>query len=138
MLSDTCIQVGGAINLAGLNDQTGSQIYRMFPKAIRGILQSSDRSLPIVLMHHTPARMKEAAQEGVDLMFSGHTHGGQIWPLKNVVEATFRVKHGLSKIGNMNFYLTTGFGTYGPPIRICAAPEILIITLRGLSDSVIE
>ena len=100
------------------------------PPGFRGGIKGGGASLPIILMHHTPTRLKEAEEAGVDLMLSGHIHEGQLWPIKYIAEAVYGVKTGMSQIDGMKFYLTSGAGTWGPPVRVWAAPEIVTFILK--------
>jgi len=129
VLRDSSVVVQGAFNLIGLDDLTGSSQLRLPVTPIEKLKNGLDPSLPTILLHHTPERMVEAERAGVNLMLSGHTHGGQIWPANYLLRIKYGVKQGLSKIGNMHFYLTNGVGTFGPPVRIGAKPEIVHLTL---------
>lgn len=128
-LRDSLVVVEGAFNLIGLDDLTGLTQLRLPVSPIEPLTKGIDPTLPTILLHHTPERMLEAQMAGVDLMLSGHTHGGQIWPANYLMRLKFGVKQGLSKFGEMHLYLTNGVGTFGPPLRIGAKPEILHITL---------
>ncbi|MBT3231878.1 MAG: metallophosphoesterase [Calditrichaeota bacterium] len=129
VLRDSSIVVEGAFNLIGLDDLTGTTQLRLPKTPIVRLMSGNDPSLPTILLHHTPDRIEEAADAGVDLMLSGHTHGGQIWPANYLMRIRYGVKQGLSKFGEMYFYLTNGVGTFGPPVRIGAKPEIVNLTL---------
>jgi len=129
VLRDSSIVVEGAFNLIGLDDLTGTTQLRLSKTPIDDLMKGIDPSLPTILLHHTPGRMAEAADAGVDLMLSGHTHGGQIWPANYLMRIRYGVKQGLSKFGEMYFYLTNGVGTFGPPVRIGAKPEIVHLTI---------
>jgi len=135
VLQDTMVQIGSVLNIAGLNDESGGRQYQLNFKPIAFIIKDMDSTLPVILMHHTPARMVEAQQAGVDLMLSGHSHGGQLWPTRNITKATFGVDQGLTMFGDMYFYLTNGVGTWGPPMRIGAAPEIVWLTLKPKTNT---
>jgi predicted MPP superfamily phosphohydrolase len=74
-------------------------------------------------------RRQEAEQAGVDLMLSGHTHAGQLWPFGELAKATYKIVPGLSKIGNMYFYLSVGAGTWGPPIRLGSRSEVVKVVI---------
>ena len=87
-------------------------------------------ALPVILMDHQPFGLEEAAQHGIDLQLSGHTHYGQLWPLNYIVEAIYEVAWGYKRIGNTNFYISSGAGTWGPPMRIGNHPEIVQIQLN--------
>ena len=84
---------------------------------------------PVVLLKHRPAPDDESKGQ-FDLQLSGHTHGGQIFPFGFVVYATSKVWPGTHKISEGGWlYLSRGTGTWGPPIRFLAPPEITAIDL---------
>ena len=83
-----------------------------------------------VLIAHQPRQVADAAERDVDLQLSGHTHGGQMWPFNYVVGWVNGTVSGPSERGGTALYTTVGVGTWGPPVRIGAPPEIVILTLR--------
>ena len=131
LLEDEMVEAGGTINLIGLNDITGVRQFGMKLKPIAEIMVNADPTLPVVLMHHTPVRLTEAADAKVDVMISGHTHGGQLFPYGCFADAMFKVKNGMNYIGKLNFYLSTGAGVWGPPMRIGTDSEIVLLILRS-------
>lgn len=67
-----------------------------------------------------------------DLQLSGHIHGGQIFPFAYLTEQTYHVHTGLTELpGGRKLYVSRGTGTWGPPIRVLAPPEITLITING-------
>ncbi|MGH9759318.1 MAG: metallophosphoesterase [Blastocatellia bacterium] len=99
------------------------------------LLQRIPLEGPTVLLCHNPNNFHDAARAGINLMLSGHFHGGQIaLKIGDVLIATARLATmfvaGLFKIGDSHLYVNRGLGTTGPPIRINAPPEITVITLR--------
>lgn len=82
-----------------------------------------------ILLYHQPEGFNVAAAAGVNLMLSGHTHSGQIWPLNWVVRSRFRYLKGLHRIGDMNLYVSPGSGTWGPPMRLGSRNQITMIRL---------
>jgi predicted MPP superfamily phosphohydrolase len=66
---------------------------------------------------------------GIDLQLSGHTHGGQMWPLRYLVPLQQPSVQGLDKVGNTVLYTTRGAGAWGPPVRVGAPPEITVLEL---------
>ncbi len=129
-LRNQSVEIKGVITLVGLDDPTGYRQFNLEQVPIAELLNDVDHNLPVVLMQHTPTRLNEARNAGVDLMLCGHVHGGQLWPVKYIAEAVYGVKTGLSHIGRMYFYLTSGAGTWGPPVRVGATPEIVTFVLR--------
>jgi predicted MPP superfamily phosphohydrolase len=72
---------------------------------------------------------------GVGLVLSGHTHGGQLWPLKYISKLFYPYVSGLFIIGTSHFYVSRGTGTWGPPMRIGVPSEIVVIRLRSPGGS---
>lgn len=92
-------------------------------------------SVPALLLAHDPALFPEAAEHGVDLTLSGHTHGGQLAiPFLarrlNLARVMTRFTNGFYRDGRSTLYVNRGLGTTGPPVRIGVRPEITILTLR--------
>ena len=71
------------------------------------------------------------ASKGVDLMLSGHTHGGQIWPFGYLVRQRFPLFEGRYEIGAMTVIVSRGTGTWGPRMRLWHPAEILRVTLHA-------
>lgn len=122
---------GNAIHLAGIDDY-GSASFGVghrpdLPKAVAG----RDRSRALILLAHQPRAVHEAAVHGVDLQLSGHTHGGQLWPLGWIQRLEQPVVAGLAKLGETFIYVSCGTGFSGPPMRLDAPPEITHIVLRS-------
>jgi predicted MPP superfamily phosphohydrolase len=70
--------------------------------------------------------------ENFNLQLSGHTHCGQIFPFTLITRLYFSKNCGYYQLGkNKSLYVTRGAGTWGPPVRILAQPEITIIDLIG-------
>ena len=94
-------------------------------------LRGRDPSQPVVLLCHQPVMVDRAARAGVDLQISGHTHGGQLWPLTQVALVDQPVLAGLARVGPTWLYVTRGTGFWGPPVRVGSPPEITLLTLRA-------
>jgi predicted MPP superfamily phosphohydrolase len=85
-----------------------------------------------ILMNHRPIGWKDASKY-VNLMLSGHTHAGQIWPFTYLIFIEGNVLHGIHRIpGNDHFmfYVSPGTGTWGPPMRIGSHTEITVFNLK--------
>jgi len=82
-----------------------------------------------LLLKHRPQVHPENRQQ-FDLQLSGHTHRGQIYPFGWLVGLTYPWGHGLRQVApGCHIYTSRGTGTWGPPIRLLAPPEITIIDL---------
>ncbi|WP_129841932.1 metallophosphoesterase [Streptomyces sp. RFCAC02] len=115
--------------LAGVNDVSGEGSDFGGPD-YEAALGDRDRSRATVLMAHQPVQIHEAVDYGVDLQLSGHTHGGQMWPLTYVAAAANPTLAGLERYGDTQLYVSRGAGAWGPPVRVGADPDITIVELR--------
>jgi len=121
--------VAGFVTIAGVDDPTA----RYFG-AVRGapeprLLAGVSRERLALLLKHRPV-IGEKALGLIDVQLSGHTHKGQIFPFTYASKAFFPYNAGLVSLpGNFYLYVSRGTGTWGPPIRFLAPPEVTIITL---------
>lgn len=88
-----------------------------------------------ILLCHNPDVLPRAARHGLDLVLSGHTHGGQvclpgIGAVLLPIEGDRSLARGLHQRGKTQIFVTTGIGLVSPPIRINCPPEVAAITLR--------
>ncbi len=98
---------------------------------VSGILKKAGDHKFTILMSHQPVFYKTIAAAGDYLVLSGHTHRGQIFPFSLFTRLFYPYFYGLYRINNSAFYVTSGCGTWGPPLRWLAPAEIPIITLRA-------
>jgi len=112
-----------------------------------------DADKPSILMYHTPTniaefhtdrgsqqtktywrpdtRMTLAKETGIDLQLSGHAHHGQLFPFNFLTRAIYNgYDYGLHRDGDFQLYVSSGTGTWGPPMRVGTSSEIVVITLR--------
>lgn len=118
---------GAAFDLAGINDINGADFDDPpdYEQALGG--RRNDR--PVVLLVHQPVDVDKSVDYGVDLQLSGHTHGGQLWPFDVIINAQQGAVSGLSRIEDTQLYVTAGAGFWGPPMRVGADPEVVVIEL---------
>jgi predicted MPP superfamily phosphohydrolase len=129
VLRDTCVVLNGGITLCGREDRSISQFSGKRRKTLDFLIQNVDRERPIILMDHQPFDLDSVALAGVDLQVSGHTHHGQLWPFNFITERVYELSWGYLKKGNTHFYVSSGVGTWGPPMRLGNRPEIVVLTL---------
>ena len=120
-----------SFDLAGVDDWTAHHFGLGHGANLPRALAGRDKSRALVLLAHQPRAVHEAARLGVDLMLSGHTHGGQIFPFGVLVRLVQPFVRGLHKLGNTQIYVNRGTGFWGPPMRLGSAPEITLLTLRA-------
>ncbi|HTX88517.1 MAG TPA: metallophosphoesterase, partial [Bacteroidales bacterium] len=129
MLRDTVVLIGHDFNLAGREDRDRPRFTGKPRKSLEEVLAGADPSYPIILMDHQPFNLPKVAEMGVDLQVSGHTHHGQIWPLNYITRAIYELSWGYKMIGRTHFYVSCGYGTWGPPVRLGNRPEIVEIKI---------
>ncbi len=91
-----------------------------------------DRQAFGILMYHRPHGLEAAAREGIDLMISGHTHNGQIFPFNLVVNRVFDRVVGMYQLGGSRLYVSQGTGTWGPVMRIGTRSEITLFEIGSI------
>lgn len=118
---------GAAFWLAGTDDTMVG--LEDLPLALAG---ARDEELKLLLAHN-PIILRRAARAGVDLVLSGHTHGGQV-TLRSERNASGKPKRrivkGLAKHGETQIYVTRGLGTVVLPVRFGCPPEVSLLELR--------
>jgi predicted MPP superfamily phosphohydrolase len=96
----------------------------------RSILRQAalDRNVASILLVHNPNRLPVAAEAGISLQLSGHTHRGQFFPFTEVVSRIYgKYAYGLNRFEDLQVYTSCGVGTWGPPMRLGSNPEIVLI-----------
>jgi len=130
------VDVGGLIFVAGVDDEAGHRHGLFSGDGEENLLSRIPADRFALLMKHRPY----AAHTGdrlFDLQLSGHTHGGQIFPFTLIIKMIYPVYAGLLQIEDGSYlYVSRGSGTWGPPIRFFAPPEITVIDLiyNGKTD----
>lgn len=131
LLNDEYVVIDHRLVLVGRLDGSpiggyGDSTRMPIPEVLKGL----DDELPVVVMDHNPANMDEYADE-VDLILSGHTHKGQIFPGSLITGRMYTVDHGhyQKDPDSPHVIVTSGFGTWGMPMRVGTDSEILSIRL---------
>ncbi len=127
MLRDTAIKLQQSFYLAGRNDRDSRRFSGKERKGLDKVLEGVDLSLPVIMMDHQPFNLQQVTDAGVDFQLSGHTHHGQMWPFNYITDAIYEVSWGFLRKGNSQFYVSSGYGGWGPPVRTGNRPEILDI-----------
>ncbi len=117
--------LAGEIQVIGIDDaDEHNQVADKLP-AIR-----LRRDQYTVLLYHRPLGWEAAVRHGVDLMLSGHTHNGQIFPFNLLVKRQFNRIRGLYSEGGVHLYVSPGTGTWGPLMRLGSLNEITCIDVK--------
>jgi predicted MPP superfamily phosphohydrolase len=135
VLEDQAVRVGEAFILVGRRDPSSLKVQET-RLSIEGILNNSGfaRDLPVVVLDHQPVRLEEADKAGAALQISGHTHDGQIFPFGLINKLIYELNWGYLRKGATHYYVTSGAGTWGPPVRIGSRAEVVRIRL-SFSDN---
>lgn len=130
VLQDESAKIDDSFYIVGRNDPAAAHISKDNVKPLSEIMKSTDRSLPIIVMNHRPSNLQEAEKEKVDLQLSGHTHRGQFFPSNLITKMVYEDDYGYLKKDSFNLIVSSGYGTWGPPIRIGTNGEIVNIKLN--------
>ena len=129
-LKDEPIKIANSFYIVGRNDTLNKRVTGQDVEPLKDIMKDVDKSLPIIVLNHRPESLKEAEAEGVDLQLSGHTHNGQIFPGNLVTNYLNEKSYGYLKKDNFNLIVSSGYGTWGPPMRIGTISEIVNIKVN--------
>lgn len=132
-LRDRQVALAPGLMLAGIEDI--GRAMRREGELTSGLARTipAPTDTATILMSHIPAAqvIAEASARSVDLMLSGHTHGGQIWPFNHAVQSRFEKYIGAYDVDGMRLYVTRGAGSWGPRMRLWRPGEIIRLTLRA-------
>ncbi len=127
VLSNEKIEVDG-LQIIGVPYRNAAQDGH-FASVLRAIPWDRDRAS--ILLTHAPDHPEIAEAAGVSLQLSGHTHLGQFIPWSWMARRMYRqFVYGLSRIGNMQVFTSSGAGTWGPPLRLGSNPEIVMLEFQ--------
>jgi predicted MPP superfamily phosphohydrolase len=129
-LDDTWAEAAPGLIVAGVNDLTAHDQRGLEGDPIGRALAGRPAGAT-VLLSHTPRRAEMAERAGAELMISGHTHGGQIWPFGHLVRTVYPLLGGQYSVNGMPVIVCRGTRTWGPPMRLWRRGEILRVTLRA-------
>lgn len=130
VLLDRVVRVADHFYIAGRKDKTAERSTSEGRLSHEALLAETDKALPILMMDHQPFGYDLAAASGVDVLLSGHTHRGQMAPNFLITRRLFELDWGYKQKGNMHAIVSSGYGTWGPPIRIGSRSEIIRLVIK--------
>jgi predicted MPP superfamily phosphohydrolase len=122
-----------AFDLAGVDDFNARGMAPGHGPDLSAALEGRESDRELVLLAHQPRAIFEAAEKGVGLQLSGHTHGGQIWPMHFFVRLQQPYLSGLVEHEQTQLYVSEGTGFWGPPMRLGTTAEISELILSRAS-----
>jgi len=129
LLQDTVQQIDNAFYLVGRND--GRSRGR---KSIEELLIDCDKSLPVIVLEHRPTDLDNVSRSGADILLSGHTHNGQLFPVNFIAKRHYELSWGYKLKNRTHVFVTSGIQVWGPPVRTAGASEILIVNVSFRND----
>lgn len=124
MLDDETTLIQDSFYIVGRNDLTDNK-----RKSIEELVKNLDKDKPIIMLDHQPDELNEANTNGVDVLLSGHTHGGQVAPANLITSMIYENDWGYLKKGDLHSIVSSGFGLWGPPFRIGTRAEVVEIKI---------
>ena len=112
LLQDAVEKIDNAFYLVGRND--GRSRGR---KSIDELLQDCDRSLPVIVLDHRPTDLDNISRSGADILLSGHTHNGQLFPVNFIAKRQYELSWGYKLKNRTHVFVTSGIQVWGPPVR---------------------
>lgn len=94
------------------------------------IARNLDVNVPKIVIDHTPTSLDESLKSNANLHFSGHTHSGQLNPGNLITKKLFEIDHGYLIKDNLHIVVSSGYGTWGPPLRIGSKSEIINVKIQ--------
>ncbi len=128
LLRDEQVSVN-VFNIIGRDDLS---ISRATEKERRPITSfSKDSTLINIVLDHQPSGLNDAVDFNADLFLAGHTHKGQVWPMRLFTKLIYELDYGFARRNNTFAIVTSGYGTWGPRLRIGSNSEVVFIDLIG-------
>jgi hypothetical protein len=129
ILRDSVVIVGNSFVLAGRNDsRTRTR------KSVAEIMGAIPDSLPVILVDHRPTVIGQIGKNSPDVVLSGHTHNGQLFPINLITRRVYELSHGYMKKGETYFFVSSGIRLWGPPVRTTGKSEIIVIDITLTKD----
>jgi predicted MPP superfamily phosphohydrolase len=120
---------GASFDLVGVDDWGARNMRPRGGYNLERAIAGRDPDRASVLLAHEPANFETAAERGMGLQLSGHTHGGQLFPVTALVSLRWFRYRGLYSYRSGQLYVSRGVGFWGPPLRVGSPPEIVKVTL---------
>lgn len=135
VLRDSAVILSNGISIIGREDITAERMYGNPRKTLEELMAKLDTQYPVFVLDHQPYNLKQVAASGADLQVSGHTHHGQMWPFNYITGRLFEISRGYGKIKDTHFYISSGYGTWGPPVRTNSRSEIVVMEIFREKDT---
>lgn len=132
LLTDEVVNVPklGRLVIAGRRDEKRPGDGVKVRATLDELLKDVPKEAPVILLEHEPSELQNMDKYGVDLVVSGHTHDGQIFPGNVITRIMSDQAYGMKEWGGTTAVVTSGVGFYGPPLRVGTISEVVVIDCR--------
>jgi len=134
LLRNESVEVSDFLNIAAIDEPTGGRFGNEIPVPEESVLETLSSDRISIFLKHQP-RIEKKSIGKFDIQLSGHTHKGQIFPFTLIVSLFYPYMNGFFDLGDGSYlYVSRGTGTWGPPIRFLAFPEVTVIDFSRCED----
>lgn len=130
VLQDGIVCIEDLFYIVGRKDKTAEAKKFGGRKEVSELVEGLDKSKLIVMMDHQPYDFAKALEAGVDILLCGHTHRGQFIPNHWITKKVFEKDWGYLRKDTLHVIVSSGYGTWGPPIRLGSRSEIVEVIVR--------
>ncbi len=125
IIQDEAVLIDDSFYLVGRMDEDAGEK----PVEAKELMESLNHDKPIIVLEHKPIDVQHVADLGADLYLSGHTHGGQIFPLGFFESFIYDGVYGREEVDACTMIVSSGMGTWNTPIRVGSISEYLVINI---------
>lgn len=119
------------LQIVGVTDYMAGRIDPASASQPEKAFSAVNESFPVIFLAHEPRSYFQVQNKRIDLQLSGHTHGGQIFPMNFMVYLQQPTNRGLKKVNKSWIYTHMGTGYWGPPMRLGTFSEIAILSIHS-------
>ena len=130
ILEDDVAVLPNGVTVAGRADESKPLDKALNRKTPAELLKDCDHTKPIIVAEHEPGEYKALAKAGADIVLSGHTHNGQVFPGNIAAYMSDVNNYGYQNVDGMHTYVCAGAGFFGPPMRLGTESDIFVIDME--------
>jgi predicted MPP superfamily phosphohydrolase len=124
LLRDSVVRFNNSFIVAGRKDNRRSRM------SAAELLEKANSDLPVIVIDHRPTEPEQISRTSADIVFSGHTHNGQLFPINLWLHRIYELSYGYMKKNRSHFFVSSGIRLWGPPVRTTARSEIVIVDVN--------